>query len=101
MVCVIPIARGTAESTESQSAGPNASGGTSGDAHASTSGKSNTNPNPTQDHHGTEGTPKSKEKPSASAGKSGEAGPSKAKKRPSTSDTPGPSAAKVGSPLPW
>ena len=96
MVYINPIARGTVQSTESQSARSNASGGTSGAVCPSTSGKSNTNPNPTQDRHGTEGTPKSKEKPSASAAKSGEAGPSKAKKRPSTSDTPGPSAAKVG-----
>ena len=101
MVCINPIARETAQSTESQSAGSNISGGTSGAARLSTSGKSNTNPTLTRAHHGTEGTPKGKDKPSASAAKSGEAGPSKAKKRPLTSDTPGPSAAKVGSSLPW
>jgi hypothetical protein len=50
-----------------------------------------------KDCHSAEGASKSKEKSSASAAKSGEAGSSKAKKRPSTSDTPGLSAAKVGS----
>ena len=96
MVCINPIARETAQSTKSQSAGSNISGRTSGAARPSTSGKTNTNPTMTRGHHGTGGTPKSKEKPSASTAKSGEAGPSKAKKRPLTSDTPGPSAAKVG-----
>ena len=75
------IARGTTQPTN---AGSNASERASA-----------VTPTPSQAGQSTTGASKSQEKPSASAAKTGEAGASKAKKRLSTSDTPGPSAAKV------